>query len=98
MVDELTAPEQLAVNRVLSYDYQSSNNAPAFGVANQRVNDRSQLTINFTGQSSADNHVFLSALKPGGYLLLNGIHFRITGVSVGVGSTTLTIDPARVTS
>lgn len=81
-------------NTVLSYNYQSSNNAPAAGEANQRVNDRSQLAINTTGQAAANNTAFFAALKPGGYIAINGIHFRITAVSVAGSVATLTINPA----
>lgn len=87
--------EALAANKVLSYDYESSNSAPAAGIANQRVNDRSLLGLNLTGQSAADNTTYLSALKAGGYLGINGIKFQITGVTVAAGVATLTIIPPR---
>lgn len=87
--------EALAANKVLSYDYESSNSAPAAGFANQRVNDRSLLGLNLTGQSAADNTAYLSALKAGGYLGINGIKFQIAGVTVAAGVATLTIIPPR---
>jgi hypothetical protein len=76
-----------------SYDYETSDAAPATGVANQSTDDTS-LAVNSIDQNAIDNTSVFDTLQVGDSIICNGVTWGVTSISAASGVYTFGISPA----